>query len=127
LSRAFERSPAAINGSNGAYWSGLTLGSSPAPAPEVCQYVRHKRGPFVRRSQQDQIREDFRHLGRDFRQTDLFALQTVRQHFVDVTMQAVGHAVSLCVQIGVTRFGLSGSLPRLAQRTDICQPCDAVG
>jgi hypothetical protein len=32
-------------------------------------------------------------------------LQTARQHFVDVTMQAVGHAVSLCVQIGVARSG----------------------
>jgi hypothetical protein len=28
-------------------------------------------------------------------------LQMARQHFVDVTMQAFGHAVSLCVQIKV--------------------------
>jgi hypothetical protein len=31
----------------------------------------------------------------------LFASQMARQHFVDVAMQAVGHAVSLYVEIGV--------------------------
>jgi hypothetical protein len=61
---------------------------------EVCHDVGHHHDLFIRRRQQDQISEDFRYLGSDFRQVSLLALQLALQHLVNFTMQTVGHAGS---------------------------------
>jgi hypothetical protein len=64
-----------FSGLNGGDWLGRALGSFQHHPSEVCHNVGHQHELLGRRRHQNQISEDLRYFGGDFRQISLFALQ----------------------------------------------------